>query len=226
MKLSKRLTAAASLVNAGGVLADVGADRGELSYYLLTKAMVNRVILSDISKNSLQRAVDLFHPSPFWEKAEFRVGNGLSVLQPGEANSIVLAGMGGRTVTGILAAGAKVALGAEALVIQAMGNSLQVRRWLQNNAMEITDEIIVWEDGHYYTIIKSQPGSMELTEAQAYAGPILLKHREPLVKELLCREREEKVNILTLLTEQGQGKSRQDKVREEIAFLNSIIDTL
>lgn len=226
MKLSKRLTAAASFVTTGGTLADVGADRGELSYYLLTKKLVGKVILSDISKNSLNRAVELFRPSLLWEKVEFRVGDGLSVLQPGEASSIVLAGMGGRTVTGILSAGAKVALAAEALVIQAMGNSLQVRRWLQDNAMEITDETIVWEDGHYYTIIKSRPGAMELTEAQAYAGPILLKNREPLLRELLTKERAEKINILTLLTEQGQGKERQNKVKEEITFLNSIIDAL
>ena len=56
MKLSRRLQTVADLLPRGISLADVGADRGELSYYLLEQGKVTRAILSDSSRHSLERA--------------------------------------------------------------------------------------------------------------------------------------------------------------------------
>ena len=60
MKLSRRLQTVADLLPRGISLADVGADRGELSYYLLEQGKVTRAILSDSSRHSLERAKHLF----------------------------------------------------------------------------------------------------------------------------------------------------------------------
>ncbi len=226
MKLSQRLLTAAGFVPPGGVLADIGADRGELSYYLLDNSMVERVILSDISAKSLNRARELFNATPLADKAEFRVGDGLAILNPQEADAIVLAGMGGQTIVNILSAQPQVSRGAKALVVQAMGNTPQVRRWFQDNGFTITAESIIWEDGHYYTIIRGEPGPSQLTDLQLYAGPLLLKRGEPLLKESLCQERAVKAHILQVLTNKSQGQERQEKLQQELRFLDSLLALL
>ncbi|MDO4542504.1 MAG: class I SAM-dependent methyltransferase [Bacillota bacterium] len=226
MKLSKRLATAAKFCSQADTIADVGADRGELSYFLLENGLAQKAILSDISQNSLNRAVMLFQNTPLWEKAQFRVGDGLSILNPGEADTIVMAGMGGQTICNILAQGKNVVSACRGLVIQAMGNSSQVRRWLQKSGFVITKEAMVKEGRHYYTIIRSQPGYMELTAAEIYAGPILLANKEPLLRELLEREIEERESTHSFLASKNQGRERQESLKGELKFLYSLRDML
>ena len=60
MKLSQRLNAVKEMIPRGSVVADIGADRGELSLELIASGVSSRVILADISAKSLERAKVLF----------------------------------------------------------------------------------------------------------------------------------------------------------------------
>ena len=90
------------MIPRGSVVADIGADRGELSLELIASGVSSRVILADISAKSLERAKVLFGEREERKKAEFRVGDGLAVLRPGEADAAVFVGMGGPTICEIL----------------------------------------------------------------------------------------------------------------------------
>lgn len=226
MLLSKRLTAVAALVPPCRVLADIGADRGELSYYLMEKSLVNKIILSDVSPNSLARAKELFQGTPFEQQCDFRQGDGFKILSPGEAETAVLAGMGGYTISKILEQGKDVVKALNTIVVQAMGNSPQTRLWFQNNGLKITGEKLVWEDKHYYTIIQAQPGTMSLNIQELYAGPLLLAEKNPLLRELIFKEKQEKENILRDLKNNDAGVKRQEILNGEINFLKDILTHL
>ena len=95
MKLSDRLQAMAEEVSFGETLADIGTDHGYLPIYLKQIGKCPHVILSDISRGSLEKALkdcNLYRPG---EKFDIREGDGLKVLKSGEVDVISIAGMGG-----------------------------------------------------------------------------------------------------------------------------------
>ena len=218
MQLSPRLTAVAEMIPKNCRLADVGADRGEISYAPLEKELVSHIILCDISPNSLKRAETLFAPSPFLAKAEFRVGSGFTVLCPKEVDCAILAGMGGETIVGIFAEAPQVTASLSTIVVQAMGNSHAVRRYFSEHHFNITDEAMVYEDGHFYTIIKGEAGEMTLTDRELYFGKILLQKKDPLLKKRIAKEKGECCTILKMLQEKNRGEIRQKELQDRITF--------
>lgn len=216
MKLSERLNAVKEYIPSGSVVADIGADRGELSLELLTAGVASRVILADISAKSLQRAKNLFGERAERAKAEFRVGDGLTVLQPGEVDVAVFAGMGGPTICTILENSKEVVSALRGMVIQAMGNSDKVRESLRRLNFALTGETMVEEEGQFYFILYAVPGAQDLDEIELFAGPFLLARKDPTLKRYLALEKEKARRILKLLMEKGEGIPRQQKLKAEI----------
>ena len=223
MKLSRRLQATADLIPSDVSVADVGSDRGELSYYLLEQEKIPRAILSDLSKHSLQRAKDLFRGTRYESRTDFRVGPGLEVYAPGEMKYAVMAGMGGKTIVKILEDTPAVLQSLEGIVLQAMGNSENVRRCLERQRFTIDEEILLWEDGHFYTMIRALPGKAEpLTEEEIFAGPCLLRRKDPILKDYLSKEQRDRKAIYDDLTRRNQGQKRREQLCRELELLAEI----
>ena len=217
MKLSQRLNAVKEYIPAGSVVADIGADRGELSLELIASGVSPKVILADISAKSLDRAKVLFGEREERAKAEFRVGDGLAVLSPGEVDVAVFAGMGGPTICGILKNSPEVVSSLKCMVIQAMGNSDKVRRTLLELGFCLKAESMVEEDGQYYFILCAVPGEQRLDETEIFAGPWLLRRKDETLKRYLTEEKEKNRRILALLEKKGEGIPRQEQLKEELA---------
>ena len=104
LELGPRLRAIAELVPLGcRTLADIGTDHGYIPVSLLLEGRLDRAIAADIGAPPLdhaRRTAGLYGVS---ERIDFRLGDGLAVVEPGEAEVIVIAGMGGDTITEILA---------------------------------------------------------------------------------------------------------------------------
>lgn len=226
MKLSKRLQTTAQMVPHHCRLADIGADRGELSYALLERKQVEHIILSDISPRSLQRAKILFQDAPFASHAAFRVGSGLTVLAPSEVDCAVLAGMGGDTVIGIFEEAPTVASALKTIIVQAMGNSHKVRRYFMNHHFTITAEAMVEEGGKCYTILKAEPGEMLWTEQELFGGKYLMAEKNPVLKQCLAKEIHDDKEVLSLLREKKQGQKRQEELQAKIAFYQEIEEVI
>ena len=223
MKLSERLNTVKSYLPSGVVVADIGADRGELSYALLEEGIAAKVVVSDVSAKSLARAKELFCSLPSVGEAAFRVGAGLTVLAPGEVDYAVFAGMGGLTIRDILEQSPAVVSSLSGLVIQAMGNSDKVRVALLKADFAIRGETLVREGGQYYAILHAQPGLQRLTEVELFAGPCLLKGASPLLKEYLEGEREKATALLAALKERGEGESRQRELWAQLELINAAL---
>ena len=63
-KLGKRLEVIASLVDCKRI-ADVGCDHGKLAYYLLDNGISDYAVVSDISRPSLNKAVDILSKTKY-----------------------------------------------------------------------------------------------------------------------------------------------------------------
>ncbi|MBR5328772.1 MAG: SAM-dependent methyltransferase [Firmicutes bacterium] len=219
MKLSERLNAVKEFVPQGAVVADIGADRGELSLELIQSGVAPKVILADISAKSLERAKVLFGEREETKKAEFRVGDGLKVLSPGEVDVAVFAGMGGPTICMILENSPAVVASLKGMIIQAMGNSDKVRGTLLNMGFALKGETMIEEEGQFYFILYAVPGEQTLDETELFAGPYLLKEKNEVLKRYLQIEKEKAQRILMLLREKGEGMPRQQQLEADIAAI-------
>ena len=102
VQISRRLKTVAGLVGLDMVLADVGCDHGYIPIYLMQKRQIPKAIAMDVNEGPLLRAKEHIQEWGLEEYIETRLSDGVKALQPGEVQSIVIAGMGGRLILKIL----------------------------------------------------------------------------------------------------------------------------
>ncbi len=100
--LDARLTAAAELVRPGQPVADIGCDHGKLTAVLAASGRYPKVIGADLRPGPLAKAAQTLEYAGCKDRAELRLGDGLSVLSPGEVSTIVLAGVSAQTTWEII----------------------------------------------------------------------------------------------------------------------------
>ena len=106
MELSKRLQAVAAMVTEGNKLVDVGTDHGFLPIYLVKTKKIPKALAMDVNPGPLSRAREHIREYGLDTYIETRLSDGLKKLEPGEGQTLVLAGMGGGLMLRILKEGA------------------------------------------------------------------------------------------------------------------------
>lgn len=154
--------------------ADIGADHGHLSCYLLTCGKCKTMQVTDISEASLQKARALLARHGFTDRASFLCGDGLNTLTH-PANAIAICGMGGHTLADILKSGSDKLAGAS-LILSPQTEHALVRQVLYHDlGYHLEREQVVRAAGRYYVMMLSVPGERALTEREAYLGPCLMQ---------------------------------------------------
>lgn len=240
-KLSKRLTAIAGMVNAAGsgsesrvpgyCLCDVGTDHAHIPIRLIRDGMIARSIAMDVIAGPLEKArqnIELYGVS---DKVELRLSDGLDAYLPGEAQGLVIAGMGGRIMSKILLREPQKTLDFGELILQPQADPEFVRRAVRELGLYIDREEIVLEDNKYYPVMhvghsfspgpdwKSKGKDEEglLQEAEDLFGPVLLRERDDMLKSYLLWRRGVNDRILySLKRAQDTGDSLKEKKAETI----------
>lgn len=200
VKLSERLRTVADLAGDNiSSLADVGCDHGWLGISLLLEKRAAHVIGMDLREGPLSHARGNALGSGLGsDRFETRLSDGLDRLAPGEADVIVMAGMGGVLMCGLLARGIEVARAAKRLVLSPQSHIEEVRALLAAEGFVITDEQMCRESGKYYTVMcatheESPAGDeppVKLSDEELFFGPVLIKKREPLFLEYVAGMRD------------------------------------
>ena len=210
MQLSQRLSSVASMVTAGNCLADVGTDHGYVPIYLYERNIIPRAIAMDVNKGPLERAALHIAESGMKEAIETRLSDGLTALKPGEADSVVIAGMGGPLIIRILSAHPEVTESLKELILQPQSEISEVRIWLYEQGYEIIEEHMVFEDGKYYPMFKAvkNPEAEKLTDLEYKYGKISVLGEPEVLRAYLVREIANKQTILQKLSEETTEKSK------------------
>ena len=184
MQLDARLAAIAAFVPHGTAVADIGADHAYLAATLVMKGIARRAVVGDLSAGACAAARRTVGTQRLTREIDVRQGDGLSVLAPGEAESIVIAGMGGALITEILAGAPEILADVQTLVLQPMNSAAKLRRWLYENGWDIVDETLARAGGHLYEIIRAERGVCENPdEVFLLIGAKLFEKRDPLLHE-------------------------------------------
>ncbi|BFK87053.1 hypothetical protein I4200191B4_13590 [Pseudoflavonifractor gallinarum] len=186
IELSPRLQAVADLVPPQTRFVDVGTDHAYLPAYLIQKGIIPSAVASDLRKGPLERARQTAERYGVTDQMSFRLGNGLERVQPEEAQTIAIAGMGGETISAILSAAPWCRLGDRTLILQPMSALPELRAWLQRSGYRILRERLCREGNTIYTIMQVAAGEMPpLTPAECWAGSRETAGSEPLRPALL-----------------------------------------
>lgn len=182
MELTPRLQAIADQVPQGAVFADIGTDHAYLPVWLLLDGRIDRAIAADLREGPLSRAKETAAQHGVTDNVSFRLCDGLTGIQAGEANVIAIAGMGGETIASILAA-APWTRNCK-LLLQPMTSFPDLRLWLQQNNYVIENERIVREGNRLYSIWSATGGEMRrLSPAELWVGQ---QNDDPLRSEYLA----------------------------------------
>lgn len=212
-----RLLALLEFIPKCQVLADIGCDHGKLCALALEENRCQKAIACDISKASLQKAKELAAQKGFEQRMECRQGDGLKPLGLGEANVVVIAGMGGRLMAQILQQSEAKARKAQ-LVLQATQQTSDLRRYLREKAYGIYEEKLLLEDGRLYTVMLVKNEPLEYPKeypAEIFdeIGPLLWKKKEPLLKEQLMRGKRLRLQEREKVLEASRGADADKKSR-------------
>lgn len=147
-------------------VADVGCDHGYVSIYLVQKGIAESAIAMDIRKGPLSMAESNIAEYGLSDRIEVCLSDGLSELRPGEADSLIIAGMGGKLMISILEAASLKSLGIKTMILQPQSDLEEFRSYLISKNYITEDEQIIYDEGKYYF-----PMRVSVTDGSMGANP-------------------------------------------------------
>jgi len=222
MQLSDRLQAVSALVTSGLRLADVGTDHAYIPIRLAGQGRIPGAIAMDINPGPLARARENIRLYGLEERIETRLSDGVAALAPWEADSVVIAGMGGSLVIKILEEGKRVLDTVQELILQPQSDIDRVRKYLMENRYEITAEDMILEDGKYYPMMHVAHGRMEgLSQTELRYGPCLLRDGNECLKKYIRREKKKLESVQAGLREKNTERAalRISEIERELEYV-------
>lgn len=216
-----------SLVRKGESVADIGCDHGYIPIVLYKTGISPKCIASDVKEGPVRIAKENILQFRASEGVETRIGDGLTVLRPGEADTAVITGMGGRTILGILSQKWDVASGMN-MILSPQSEVDEVRRFLAEKGFRIEEECFVKEDNKYYPVIRAlYTGEFYLlNEEEALFGPMLLADRSGALKEFILIRKDWLLKIIETLSREtsASAEGRKKELESELSTVNRALE--
>lgn len=235
---SERLRQIAACVKMNIPAADIGTDHAKLPCYLVSRGIVPLAIAVEVNRGPFEAAKRRVREQGLNGQVDVRFGDGLTVIEPGEAGTIVIAGLGGKLGTAILSRGHRVAAKAERLVLQPNGAARQLRQWMMKCGWQLTDERLIEENGHYYDILVAEQGDpyrpYEAVQDGASlgtlleVGPFLWQRKHPLLRGKLEQDLRKWRRILKQMQHirEVQALKKREKLEDRIRIWEEMIACL
>ena len=169
MPESKRLNRVLDLVEPVESIGDIGCDHGYISYALLEEHLAEKVIASDISAPSLEKARSLLSSSFPKESFDIRLGDGLKPMLLGELNAAIIMGMGGRLIADIIENDREKADSLDYLILQPMQGAEDLFDYLNRSGFALVQSDLVEERGKFYPILFVKKGGNTSIDWKCFA---------------------------------------------------------
>ncbi|MDY3240551.1 MAG: class I SAM-dependent methyltransferase [Anaerovoracaceae bacterium] len=229
IQLTPRLAAIANEVVPGETVADIGTDHGFLPAALWEQGISPHVILADVNEGPLNKAKENCASRYPEEPFDFRLGDGLQVLKPGEVDVITIAGMGGILMTEILENDLEKSWSFHRLILQPRNNIGKLRHWLYDHCFSITNEQLVRE-GRFIceilTVVPVEKASLLSLDADSieYQYPRrLLEFIGPLTEEYLETRLKTEEMIFESMEAGGQDWKTLRGQKNRVCYLQDLL---
>lgn len=169
MPESKRLKRVLELVDPVECIGDIGCDHGYISYALLEENRVKKVIASDISAPSLDKARSLLSSRFPGGSFDIRVGDGFKPMDTGELNAAIIMGMGGRLIADILQNDMEKVDSLDYLILQPMQGAEDLFDFLNTSGFNLIQSDLVEEREKFYPILLVKKGENASIDWKSFA---------------------------------------------------------
>lgn len=217
--MTPRLYAIAQSVPHGARLADVGTDHGYIPIYLCMQNRLKSALAMDVRPGPLQRAEENVARYGLQSIVETRLSNGLKALRHGEADTAVMAGMGGLLIAQLLE---EAPFFLDCYILQPMTAVPELRRYLAMNGYSIENEVLAQEGSKIYTVMTVRRGTMPWQEPEdALIGRKLRQNHDPLLPRLVEKLLQKYKAALSGL-HRAEKADTAEKAKEYEAWLHSL----
>lgn len=231
MQLSQRLKVVADMVSKGNRVADIGCDHAYVSIYLIRKGIASKVIALDINKGPIKKADENIKNYGVSEFIETRLSDGAKQLQPKEADTLLMAGMGGALMVKILTDSKEVVDSCEELILQPQSEVFLVRKFLGQIGFQIVDEDMIIEDKKYYVMIKARKALKKddivcHREVCYRYGKVLLEKKSPVLRQFLLQGLEGYEELIEELRKSKSERAgiRIQEITKDIEYIKEGLD--
>ncbi len=215
MELSLRLQKIADFVPEGSTVADIGTDHAHLPIWLIEQKKIKKAYAMDIGEGPLLRATEAIHKYQMEDLIETRLSDGLEQLEDGEADTVVIAGMGGPLICSILEKRRDLWDSISQFILSPQSELQTVRRFLRENGLMIVREEMVIDLNKYYTVMKVVVGdSKHTSEVEDLYGGCLLENKDEILWKYLLKEKKMKEHIYENLPH--SARERKHELKEEL----------
>lgn len=214
MELTQRLKAVAKMIPKCNTIADIGTDHAYIPIYAVKNGISSYAIACDVNEGPLKIAEKNIKNHLLDDKIITRLSNGLDKLELNEADTIVIAGMGGQLISEIILNDINKITEKTTLVLQPMIAQSDLRRFLFKNNFSIVDERLAREGNKIYNIIKTVKTPQKFDDIDIYVG------RKLLTDELFEIYAEKNIRISKNII---QGLEKSEGKEKEISYEKHII---
>ena len=192
-----------------GILADIGTDHAYLPIAAVRQGICGGAIACDLHPGPLAMADENIRGAGLEGQIETRLGDGLTPLGPGEADCIVIAGMGGMRIWGIILEGMEQARAAKRLILQPQHDIVLLRKNLHGAGFEIQGERLVREvvggKEHFYVVLVARyTGDVAAwTEREYFLGKFLIERGGADFSAYVAHEREKISNYVSSINDKN-----------------------
>lgn len=214
MNLTPRLQTIAKHVPKNSICGDIGTDHAYIPIYLIENNICNKVIATDVNNGPIDIAKGQIKSTGLEKNIEVRLGDGLKPINPGEVNSIVIAGMGGILIRDILKNSPEITKDIKTFILQPMIAQRELREYLLKNNFIIKKEDLAQENQRIYEIIIAVHGNQSIEEdIYLDIGKDLIDHKHPLLHKLIHRKKDE-LNKIIKKCEDKKSLNAQKRLKE------------
>ena len=198
--MSERLERIIASAGSCAVVCDIGCDHAYVPIELVKRGAAERAIACDIRPGPLLQARRNVEEAGLSDRISLRLGDGLKEVKAGEAELVILSGMGGRLMEEILRGRL---LDFQSFLLSPQSEPERVRALILREGLSIAGEEMLSEDGKYYLILRAERRKageereeVPYSEIELLYGRKLLLRRDIVLRAFLERERARYEEIL------------------------------
>jgi len=224
MKLSKRLQTIADFVKKGAVVADIGTDHAHIPIYLIKNNIISRAYACDINAGPLEKAKENINYYGV-KNIELRLSNGLEKLKTDEADTFIIAGMGGELIIDILDRGQGFFDKKNTFILSPHTKIEEVRNYLLRKGLKILKEDMCIDEGKFYTVMEAvyMGKTFSYTKGELLFGKYLIDNKNPVLFEYLKKEKQK---YLSIISSDGINDTRRRELKDRLDIIKETMNEM
>lgn len=234
-------------------VADIGCDHAFVSIYLVSQNYFDKAIAMDIKKGPLLIAENNIKNYGVSDKVVTRLSNGFDKLDGCEADTAIIAGMGGELMVDILKRGSLHTNNGISLVLQPQSEPEKVRKYILDIGYKITDEIMLIDEEKYYVVIRAdkcdnadKKNKSDICDAadednkyyksddkpyshvELLYGRILIDKKDIILKEYLDKQLKKNNKLILSLETVGteHALNKIEELKREADYIREVLDEI